>query len=161
MKRIIIAAVAVASLLTPALTVSAPASAATFGGDECSARHPIVNIEGAWLQVTSSNTVIATKSGQEQLWCKNSNSTGATFEEYEGVECLQVSGGESVVGPCFNAIAGWQLTPSVYDNSGFDDFLLENEVTKNCLYQDGLNNQLVSMACQNKAGVTGDVWQVS
>lgn len=163
MKRILIGAIAVASLLAPALMATAPASAATPAVDNCSGSFPIVNIEGAVLVVTSSNTVVAESNtgGNAQFWCKNSNSTGVTFEEHGGVECLQVSGGNSIVGNCNNSVAGWHLTKSVYSNESFTYDLLENEVTKNCLYQDGLNHQLDSKACQNVGGVTGDVWYLN
>ncbi len=158
MRRIIIAAVAIASLVTPALMASAPAGAATPAVDNCSGSFPILNIEGAWLQVTSSNTVNATRSGPMQFWCENPNSTGVTFEQHGGVECLQTLNGNSIVGNCNNATANWHLINSVYTVSIPYD-LLQNLDTKNCLYQDGLDHQLDSMACQNVRGITGDVWR--
>jgi hypothetical protein len=159
MKRIIIAATAIAALLAPALMLAAPASAATKAVDNCSGSLPIVNVRGAFLEVTSANKVVATtNSADAQFWCQNTNSTGVTFEEHGGVECLQVTGGASVVGNCNNSVAGWLLTPSVYTTITHAYFHLENSQSSNCLYQEGIGNQLESMACQNVSGVTGDVW---
>ena len=121
-----------------------------------------MNVKGALLEVTSTNTVIATNNNSDaQFWCMNTNSTGVTFEEHGGVQCLDDSGGASVVGNCNDPTSGWHLTKSVYSTETTSYFLLENGETKNCMYQNGIGKQLKGMPCQNMGGVTGDVWTYS
>jgi hypothetical protein len=162
LAALLVAAGLVVGMTASGLVSAAPVSAATTGTECTEPTVYLENVEGAWLSATVTSpdpsTIITTKSAAVTYFCTIDVSGNIyKFEQYGTYRCMTIDTTYRTLytGNCNSTEAEWNVIDSTAYVGGI---LLENWYKKACVYQLALGGDATYNPCQNKGGVTSDVW---